>query len=91
MNTITPAFKILKSGDNALAIDGQFPRLGERIAIGIGDVEAATIEPNDGQTILFNESLYVLPPPVCAASRPLQAYEIATLACYSTQPFKGSE
>ncbi len=88
---ITPAFKILESFHDTGAVGGQLPRFGKRIAIGIGELESAAIEPNNGQTILFNESLHILPSPVCASSRPLQAYEVATFACNSTEPLESPE
>ncbi len=81
---ITPAFKILEPGNNTRAIGGQLPWLSEWIAIGIGNAETAAIEPDYSQTILFDESLHVLPSPVSTASWPFQTYEIATFACYGT-------
>ena len=51
---ITPAFKILESGNNARAVGGQLPRFSERVAIGIGNAEAAAIEPDDSQATPFD-------------------------------------
>ncbi len=81
---ITPAFKILESGNNARAVGGQLPWLSERIVIRIGNAETAAIEPDYSQTISFDESLHVLPSPVSASGWPFQTYEIATSACYGT-------
>ncbi len=81
---ITPAFKILEPGNDARAVGGQLPWFSERVAIGIGNAEAAAIESDDSQAIPFDEPLHVLSSPVSASGWPFQAYEIATSACYGT-------
>ena len=48
MNVITPAFKILKSLNDTGTVGGQLPWLGKRIATGIGKIETAAVELNDG-------------------------------------------
>ena len=48
MNMITPAFKILKPFDDTGTVGSQFPRFGERVAGGVGKVEAASIELDNG-------------------------------------------
>ena len=48
MNVITPAFKILKPFDDTGTVGSQLPWLGERVAGGVGKVETAAVELNDG-------------------------------------------
>ena len=48
MNMITPAFKILKSLDDSGTVGSQFPRFSERVAGGVGKVEATPVELDNG-------------------------------------------
>ena len=48
MNMITPAFKILKPFDDTGTVGSQLPRFGERVAGGVGKVEATSVELDNG-------------------------------------------
>ena len=48
MNMITPAFKISKSFDDTWTVGSQFPWFGERVAGGVGEVEATSVELDNG-------------------------------------------
>ena len=48
MNVITPAFKIPKSFDDTWTVGSQFPRFSERVASGVGKVEATPVELDNG-------------------------------------------